>query len=167
MNRKQVYNFLKVMMKDKSRAGLEVAYVDDLYGKPVLVATDGYILTAVYLGEEAKDYVGKRISREAIEKWYKLADGKSRLTAESLQDLMEDDAHNGWQPVGEYPKWQQLIPSTDSAMQDMSMAFNADFVKVVQDLNNSQGVHIKLYGKLAPMVIDDEVSFSLIMPMKG
>lgn len=170
MNRKQVNAFLKIMMKDKTRPVLESAYIDELDGKVVMVATDGYVLTAVYLDEEARDYIGKRVTREAIEKWYKLADGKSRLTGSTIQELMEDDQYQGREITGEYPKWQQLLPTvvdTDGFLSDMTISFNTTYVKLVQDLNNAEGVKMRLYGKLAPMVIESEVSLSIVMPMKG
>ena len=170
MNRKQVNAFLKIMSKDKTRPVLCSTYVDELNGKMVLVATDGYVLTAVYIGEEARDYLGKRVTREAVERWYKLADGKSRLTGETLQELMEDDQYNGRDLDGTYPEWKRLMPTevdTTGFMQDMTISFNTDYVKRVQDLNGSEGVKMRLYGKLAPMVIESEVSLSVVMPMKG
>ena len=169
MNRKQVNAFLKIMSKDKMRPVLCSAYVDELDGKMVLVATDGYVLTAVYLGEEARDYLGKRVTRESVERWYKLADGKSRLTGETLQELMEDDQHNSREPSGNYPEWKRLMPTvadTDAFVRDMTISFNTDYVKMVQDLNGEDGVKMRLYGKLAPMVIESEVSLSVVMPMK-
>ena len=170
MNRKQVNAFLKIMAKDKTRPVLNSAYVDELNGKMVLVATDGYVLTAVYIGEEARDYLGKRVTREAVERWYKLADGKSRLTGETLQELMEDDQYNSRYLDGKYPEWKRLMPTeadTSGFIQDMTISFNPNYVKMVQDLNGSEGVKMRLYGKLAPMVIESEVSLSVVMPMKG
>lgn len=171
MNRKQVYAFLKVMGKDNSRPVLATGKIDELDGKPVLVATDGYILTAVYLDEEAKDLVGRIIRRESFERWYKLADGRARLTYDELERISDEEYHRegSWLDV-QYPKWQGLVPKerdTDGFTKDMSIAFNADFVKIVQDLNADTKVKIDLYGKLAPMVIKTEQSFSMIMPMKG
>ncbi len=164
MNRKQVNAFLKVMSKDTSRPVLCSALVDKYNDKAVLVATDGYVLTAVYLGETDESYIGKRITRESIEKWYKLADGKSRLTGESLQDLMEDDVHNGREISGNYPQWQQLVPGEPQPTE--FIAFNADFAKVVQDLNASDGLRFTLNGKLGAMVSDTDVALTLIMPLK-
>lgn len=169
MNRKQVNAFLKIMMKDKMRPVLESAYVDELNGRTVLVATDGYVLTAVYI-EDAKDYIGKRVTREAVEKWYKLADGKSRLTGDTIQELMEDDQYNARELTGNYPEWKKLLPTTpdtDAFVRDMSISFNANYVKLVQDLNGDESVKMTLYGKLAPMVVESETALSVIMPVKG
>lgn len=164
MNRKQVNAFLKIMSKDSSRPVLCSTLVDEYKGKPVLVVTDGYVLTAVYI-DYAEDFIGKRITREAIEKWYKLADGKSRLTGESLQELMEDDYHNGRQVSGDYPKWQSLVPSTTEAVD--TIAFNADFAKIVQELNGATGLTLKLTGKMGALVSDTDVAYTLIMPLKS
>lgn len=166
MNRKQVNAFLKIMSKDKFRPVLCSALIDKLNNKDVLVATDGYVLTAVYLEYVDDSYIGKRISREAIERWYKLADGKSILNGDTLQELMEDDAYNGRDLYGDYPKWQQLVPR-ESQPTD-SIAFNADFAKKVQDLNGVDGLTYTLNGKLGAMVSDTDVAYTMLMPiMKG
>lgn len=165
MNRKQVNAFLKVMSKDTSRPVLCSTLIDEFNGKRGLVATDGYILTIVYLDDVDDSHLGKRITREAIEKWYKLADGKSRLTGEDLQDLLEDDVHSGRQVDGTYPEWQKLVPSETSPVD--TIAFNADFAKIVQDLNATVGVTMKLTGKLGAMIVETDTSYSLIMPLKA
>lgn len=165
MNRKQVNAFLKIMSKDTSRPVLCSTLVDKFRDKPVLVVTDGYVLTAVYLDYADDSYIGKRITRASIEKWYKLADGKSRLGGEHLQELMEDDIHNGRDVSGDYPKWQQLLPGESQPVD--TIAFNADFAKTVQDLNGIPGLTLKLNGKLGALASDTEVAYSLIMPLKS
>lgn len=165
MNRKQVNAFLKVMSKDTSRPVLCTTYIDKLNGKSVLVATDAYVLTAVYIDDVDDSHIGKMITRQAIEKWYKLADGKSRLNGDSLQELLEDDVHNGREIYQTYPEWQKLIPSGEQEVNKIS--FNADFAKVIQDLNGTGGIEMKLNGKLGGLVVDHETSYSIIMPLKG
>lgn len=165
MNRKQVNAFLKIMSKDNTRPVLCSTYIDKFRDKPVLVVTDGYVLAAVYMEDVDDSYIGKRITRAAIEKWYKLADGKSRLTGESIQELMEDDVHNGRDIYGDYPKWQQLVPEGTQAVD--TIAFNADFAKTVQDLNGVYGLTFKLNGKLEAMVSDTDVAYTMLMPLKA
>ena len=170
MNRKQVGVFLKIMMKDKTRPALECGYIDKLNGKHVIVATDGYVLTAVYLDDLSEDYIGKKVTRASIEKWYKLADGRSRFTAETIQELMEDDVREVRQVEGNYPDWQKLIPVTADVNQfisDMTIAFNADFVKLAQDLSGQPNIKLKLYGKLSPLVAESDTGITLIMPIKA
>ena len=164
MNRKQVNAFLKIMSKDTSRPVLCSTLVDEFNGKRGLAATDGYVLTIAYLDDVDDSYVGKRITRTAIEKWYKLADGKSRLTGETIQELMEDDVHNGRELYGDFPKWQQIVPKESQAVD--TIAFNADFAKTVQDLNAVDGLTYTLNGKLGAMVSDTDVAYTMLMPLK-
>lgn len=167
MNKKQVAAFLKIMSKDDSRPVLCTAYVDKFEDRVVLVATDAYRLSAVYLeGDEAEELVGKLIRRTAIERWYKLATGKSRLTAEELKVVANEDvALNGGEFDGKYPEWQKLVPTTELDGQK-KMAFNAEFFKAVQDLNDTENVTVELRGILAPMVVRSNVSYSMVMPIK-
>lgn len=167
MNRKQLNAFLKVMSKDTSRPILCTAYIDKVGDKLAIVATDGYKLTAVYLDEDAESLIGRKIRRSALERWYKLADGKARLTGFELEQLSQDEyeREGSWQD-GDYPKWQSLVPEGEQVPQ-ATMSFNADYVKMIQDLNGTEQVKIELYGALAPMIIRSEFSLSLVMPMKG
>ena len=166
MNKKQLGAFLKVMSKDDSRPILKTAYIDKYDDKYVLVSTDGYKLAAVYVDEDVEPILGKMIRREAIEKWYKLATGKSRLTGEELVAVSADDyAQHGSYESGEYVKWQSIIPQIERAGQDVMM-FNAEFFKIIQDMDGSEGIKVELYGKLAPMVVKSERLLAVVMPMK-
>lgn len=168
MNKKQVGAFLKVMGKDEFRPTIRVAYVDKYENDYVLVATDGYKLAAVKMDEDVEPLVGKMIRREAIEKWYKLATGKSRLTGEELVAVSSDDyAQNNSYQEGTYPDWKKLIPSYEPEEGQTMMAFNAEFFKIVQDLDGENAIKVKLYGDLAPMVMKTERGVYIVMPMKG
>lgn len=165
MNKKQIGAFLKVMSKDKSRAVLCSAYIDLYNNKPVMVATDAYILSAVYLPDLDKSYVGKRITREAIEKWYKLADGRIKFNGSTIQDLMEDDVYNNRAISGQYPDWQSVIKINNNPTN--KIGFNADYAKIIQELNGSDGLTYSLNGDLGAMVSDTELAFSMIMPLRN
>lgn len=167
LNKKQVGAFLKIMSKDDSRPVICSAKVDIYEDKAVLVATDGYVLTALNLDtEDATEIQGKMVRRSAFEKWYKLATGKDRLTTQELVRLSSEDyGDNGDYLSGEYPKWQGLVPTGEPEGQDV-MSFNADFFKNVQDLQGSDGLTVTLYGKLAPMVIKNDAGVTLVMPRK-
>lgn len=165
MNRKQVNAFLKVMSKDKTRPVLCSAYIDNYNGKNVLVATDGYILVAMKLEDIEQDHIGKRVSREAVERWYKLADGRSRLSGADIQDMMEFDQFNQSDLDGVYPEWQKLIPQGGESSLD-SISFNANYAKILQDVRGVDGLTLKMYGKLAPMIHEDETGLYILMPMK-
>lgn len=167
MNKKQVGALLKVMSKDGMRPTLCTGYVDTLDGRTVLVVTDGYKLAAVYM-DGAEELVGKMIRREAIERWYKLATGKSRLDGEELLAVASEDygQHNGYYDDSKYPEWQKLIPQGTTEPQE-GMAFNAEYFKIMQDLDGADSLEVSLYGKLAPMVIRTERGLYMVMPMKG
>ena len=165
MNRKQVNAFLKVMSKDKARPVLCSAYIDEYKDKSVLVATDGYVLVAMKLEDIEQDHIGKRVSREAVERWYKLADGRSRLSGADLQEMMEFDQFNQSYLDGVYPQWQKLVPQGEPASLD-SIAFNANYAKILQDVRGIDGLNLKMYGKLSPMVHEDETGLYILMPMK-
>lgn len=165
MNRKQVNAFLKVMSKDKFRPVLCSAHIDEYKGKGVLVATDGYMLVAMKLEDIEQDHIGKRVSREAVERWYKLADGRSRLSGADLQEMMEFDQFNKSDLDGVYPPWLQLLPQGEPTGLD-SISFNANYAKMLQDVRGIDGLTLKMYGKLAPMVHEDETGLYVLMPMK-
>lgn len=166
MNKKQVGAFLKVMSKDDMRPILCTAKVDRYNDKLYLVATDGYKLAAIELDEYADEIEGKMIRRSAIERWYKLATGKDRLTGEELVRLSaEDYAMNDGYQEGNYPQWQSLVPTGEPEPQS-TMHFNADYFKIIQDLDGEESIKVKLYGKLAPMVFETERGLYLVMPMK-
>lgn len=166
MNKKQLGAFLKVMSKDEMRPILCTAKVELYHGEPVLVATDGYQLAAIKLDNDANELLGKMIRRSALEKWYKLATGKDRLTGQELVRVSADDygEHNGYME-GTYPDWSKLVPRGDPSGQEV-MHFNADYFKTVQDLDGENSVRVKLYGKLSPMVFETERGLYLVMPMK-
>ena len=106
------------------------------------------------------------IRRNAIERWYKLATGKSRLTGEELVGVSADDyAQHGEYQDSNYPGWQALVPRGDTQSQHQ-MSFNAEFFKIVQDLNGAESTKVELYGPLSPMVVKSDVALSLVMPMK-
>lgn len=167
LNKKQVSALLKIMSKDDSRPVLCTAIISEYKGDVVLAVTDGYQLTALKLdAEDAQPLLGKMVRRNSFEKWYKLATGKSRLTTQELVNIFNDDvASNGGEFEGNYPEWQKFIPTGETQDQQI-MSFNPDFFKNVVDIYDSKGVVVKLYGKLSPMVVENEAGVSVVMPMK-
>lgn len=166
MNRKQVGAFLKIMSNDQVRPVLCTAYVDVFRGKTVLVTTDSYILSAVYIPDVDEDMIGKIITRKAIEIWYKLADGKSYFDSETIRELVLDDERNNRNTDMQYPKWQSIVERLEQSAVD-TISFNADYAKKVQDLNGTAGLTLVLNGKLGGMVCDNDIAYSIIMPLKG
>lgn len=159
MNKKQVGAFLKVIAKDDLRPVLTNATVSRYNGRQVLVGTDGHKFAAIYI-EDADELEGKLIPRSAIEVWYKLATGKSRLTGQELVDSLAKHATDG-----QYPGWQKLIPEGDPVPQS-TMRFNAEFYKIMQDLIGADNMTVRLYGEVHPTVIESEDGVFVVMPMK-
>ena len=167
MNKKQVGALLKVMGKDEMRPILASVYIDKWGDDTVMVATNGYIMAILPLDtEDAEPLVGKMIRREAIERWYKLATGKSRLnTMELVQVASEDYGRHGSYQEGNYPKWQSVVPSGMADGAD-TIAFNADLAKALQDLDGSEGLEWKVYGKLQPLMANTDNGTYILMPRK-
>lgn len=166
MNKKQLGAFLKVMGKDEARRALMQAKVDRYDDKLALIATNGYMLAAVFLDEDAEEIEGRVIRREALEKWYKLATGKSRLTGQELVAVSADDyAQHGSYSDVEFVPWQKVVPSSTLEGQSI-MHFNADYFKTVQDLDGQDSIRVRLHGALAPMEFETERGYYLVMPMK-
>lgn len=166
MNKKQVGAFLKVMGKDTMRPVLKNAKVIMYEDEPCLVATDGYILSLVKLGETKPELIDRVIRRDAIERWYKLATAKDRLNGETLEGVLNDDyAQHGMYSTIEYPDVIKVIPTTKPEGQSL-MKFNANYLKIVQDLNGEEGLLVELHGEISPMVIKSEVATSVVMPIK-
>ena len=167
LNKKQVGALLKVMGKDDMRPILASVYVDKWGDDTVMVATNGYIMAILPLdNEDAEELVGKMIRREAIERWYKLATGKSRLnTMELVQVASEDYGQHGSYREGNYPTWQSVVPSSIADGAD-TIAFNADLAKTLQDLDGSDGLVWTVYGKLQPLMASTDNGTYLLMPRK-
>ena len=161
MNKKQVNAFLKVMGKDAMRPVLRNAHIDEYNGKTVLVATNGYTLSAINI-EVDSELVGKTIRREAIEVWYKLATTRNKLDGDALAELASNAANLSDLT---YPEWKKVLP--DGYMSgETTMKFNADYAKTLQDLSGETGLVWKLHGKLLPMIARTENGTYVMMPMK-
>ena len=167
LNKKQVGAMLKIMSKDTTRPILNTGYITEYKDNTVLVFTDGYVLAVLKLDAEvAKPLLGEMVRRNSFEKWYKLATGKSRLDTEELVNIANDDyaTNNGYQ-MGEYPNVFNILPTTEPEGQKV-MSFNADYVKNVQDLFDSEGVTLELHGTLSPMVFKYDEHMAIVMPRK-
>lgn len=162
MNKKQVGAFLKVVGKDTTRPILTNVVVDRYNGTLYMVGTNGYALAAIKLDEDAAPIEGKMIRRSALERWYKLATGKSRLTSDELVTVSSED---GEQPEGTYPNWQQLIPS-GQRQPSPKIAFNATFMRDLQDTDGAEGMTWSIGGELEPIMAETERGLYVFMPMK-
>ena len=142
------------------------AKIDTYEGTPHLVATDGYVLVAIKLDDEASELLGTMIRRSAIEKWYKLANGKSRLTSEELVSVSRGDyADNGSYQTGDYPEWTRLIPK-EYRNPVGKIAFNATYMNTLQEVDGSDGMEWSIGGALEPVMAKNERGVYIFMPRK-
>ena len=167
MNKKQVGALLKIISKDTAREVLTLAHIAEYDGEIVLQGTDGYVLAMIKLDkEDAQEYVGKSIRRASLEKWYKLATGKSRLdTQELINVLNEDYGQYGEFEGSQYPDFKVVLDNAKLKEVD-EIVFNADFAKNLQDLNNGNALRYKMHGKLAPLIAKSDLGTFVLMPMK-
>lgn len=166
LNKKQVGALLKVIYRDNDRPAIQCLTVQKYKDRAVAVATNGYILSALYLDEdEAKGLVSLKLRRETLEKWYKLADSKSRLDTKELADLYgEDYSQNGGHLDVAYPDWTKVVP--EGEQQTGRIAFNADYAKILQDLAGTDGLEYTLNSRLGAMVARTEGGVYVLMPKK-
>lgn len=167
LKKAQVGALLKVISKDEMRAVLTTAYVDKWGDDTVLIATNGYVMSILQLDvEDAEPLLGKMIRRDALEKWYKLATGKSRLTTQELVQVSNDDyAQHGSYESGEYVPWTKVVPTGITETVD-AISFDANYAKVLQDLEDAEGMDWDVHGKLAPLVCNTDKGTYLLMPRK-
>jgi len=91
LTRTQVKAMLDIISKDDSRPAIENAKVIQRKDKTYLTGTDGYAMFLLEVDSDYASMVGKGIHRSEIERWYKLATGKDRLTEEVLNDMHYND----------------------------------------------------------------------------
>lgn len=166
LKKTQVAALLKVISKDKDNEVFTTAKVDELDGKPVLVASNRRVLCALYLDEEdAQPLMGNVIRRESIERWYKLATGKSRLTTLELVDISNDDyAQYGSYADVEYPEWQRILPNGEASPQTV-MTFDAEYAKILQDLDDSDSMSWDLHGVASPLKSETTNGVYILAPI--
>jgi len=167
MNKKQVGALLKIISKDDLRPALATAAVQLYQGYPYIIATNGYALAAIKLDESATGLLGKIIRRDAIERWYKLANGKSRLDSTELEDISKDDfaKHGSYLDV-KFPEWTKLVPDMFRRPTG-SIKINATYMQTLQELDGSDNLIWNIGGELEPLVSTTERGIYIFMPMKS
>lgn len=172
LTKKQVWALLKVVGNDNTRPALMQLKVERLNerfvagGRLVLMATDSYKFVALYLDSEDEEFLeDKVLTRESLERWYKLADGKSRFNEDELLELLSHEYANG-QPelAGKFPAWQSLMyrPKTDTGV----ISFDANYAKTLQDVDGVDGLEYELGGPLGVMLAWNERGIYGLMPRK-
>lgn len=159
MNKKQVKAFLNVMGKGREREILCGTLVYELNGKRGLIATDGYIMAMIYMDGIADNLKGRWIDRDMIDRWYKLAGGKDILTGADIAEMVSEKyTEKEYPKVGEYLK-PEISPVS-------RISFNVEYLRTIQQLNNDTPVILEFNGENSKIIIDNEIMYSIIMPLK-
>lgn len=164
LTKKQVGALLNVISNDNARPILMHAKIDMFEDVPVLVATDGYTLTAIVLTDTITHQVGNLVPREALTKWHKLANYKDCLTESELVTMIVPEENN------KYPNWQNVIP-TRKPEAIAKISLNANYLLTMQILADANGypsgLEWKFYGALAPVISRRDGNLYAVMPLKG
>lgn len=153
MKKQQVKAILD-LMKNTYRDNLNYLQVDLYNDKPVLVATDSYILVALYADESLRDKVGQGMPYRQLEIWYKLATAKSVFEAKDVETEKND----------RYPKWQQIIEATKKQATDM-LGFNSKLATRLETIAGEQ-LYYELSGNNGAMKATTDNGLFLLMPLK-
>ncbi len=165
MNKKQVTALLKVLSKDTFRETLNHAYIDRYEGKLVMIATDGYKMALIYIDEDAAELEGRFIRRDALERWARAANAKSRLSGDELLELSRGDygLHSGYYDKPPVP-WKRIFEGGDTEAQKI-MRFDGEFAKILQDVNAGIPLAYELYGANQKMVAKSDIGVFVLMPI--
>lgn len=165
MNKKQVTALLKVLSKDTFRETLNHAYIDRYEGKLVMIATDGYKMALIYIDEDAAELEGRFIRRDALERWARAANAKSRLSGDELLELSRGDygLHGGYYDKPPVP-WKNIFEGGDTEAQTI-MKFDGEFTKILQDVNGGVPLAYELYGANQKMVAKSDIGVFVLMPI--
>jgi len=166
MNKKQVGALLKVMGKDDMKPALMHGLIDEYEGKLAIVATNGYALAIVYLDGGDELVKGTLVRRESIEKWYKLATGKSRLNGNELERVIADEFGDYHElSKSPFPQYKSLIPE-EFRQPAGAIAFNAVFISALQELDGGEPLTWNIGGALQPVLAKTDRGVYLFMPKK-
>ena len=172
LTKKQVKAFLEVLSSDDARPVLTQASIELYNDVSHLVATDGYTLAAIPVNG-VSDMIGRRIEREDLVKWYKLASNKDIFTDENVRELAKEvytdfgEKDTEGKLYGKYPEWQKLVPTGEHGSFS-TVSLNAKYLLTMQTLvGQDEGIEMQFYGdKFSPVVIKHDGILCLVMPLK-
>lgn len=165
LTKKQVKMLLDIISSDTARPIITHAKIDTYEGHPVLVGTDGYVLTALRLTDDVLPIMGKLIPRAELTKWHKLAGTKDRLTEEDIIPMAVPDNKSFENGNANYPEWQKLIPTEAGALP--SFTLNANYLLTMQTLNDTPLTYTFGTDKNKPVVARANDNLYVIMPIKS
>ena len=164
MNKKQLGAFLKVVYKGKDRPALTNILIDRIRGKTCLVGTNGVMLAAVFV-DGLDEWVGRQIARIDLDAAHKAMTSRvsDLLGANEVAEIMD----NGRNVTTKFPDYMSLITPylEGEPVGQARMRFNADFFKVIQDIDGEGSLTIDLYGERKPMVFKSERGIYIVMPI--
>nr|DAV61453.1 MAG TPA: DNA polymerase III subunit beta [Caudoviricetes sp.] len=164
MNKKQLGAFLKVVYKGKDRPALTNILIDRIKGRTCLVGTNGVILAAVFV-DGLDEWVGRQIARIDLEASYKAMTSRvsDLFGASEVAEIMD----NGRNVTTKFPDYMSIITPylEGEPVGQARMSFNADFFKLVQDINGEGNITVDLHGEIKPMVFKSERGIYIVMPM--
>jgi len=172
LTKKQVKAFLEVLSSDTARPVLTQASIELYNDVSHLVATDGYMLAAIPVNG-VSDMIGRRIEREDIVKWYKLAGTKDVFTDDDVRELAKEvytdfgEKDTEGKLYGKYPEWQKLVPTGENAA-FTGINLNVKYLMTAQTLlGRDSGIEMQFFGdKFSPVVIKNDGMLVLVMPLK-
>ena len=164
MNKKQLGAFLKVVYKGKDRPALTNILIDRIKGRTCLVGTNGVMLAAVFV-DGLDEWVGRQIARIDLEASYKAMTSRvsDLFGASEVAEILD----NGRNVTTKFPDYMSIITPylEGEPVGQARMRFNADFFKLVQDINGEGNITVDLHGEIKPMVFKSERGIYIVMPM--
>lgn len=163
LTKKQVKAFLEVMSSDDSRPVLTQASIELYNDISHLVATDSYKLVAIPV-TGVSDMIGKRIPREELVKWYKLASNKDYFTDENVRELATIDPEES----GKYPEWQKLMPTEEEEpFAQTGMGVQASYLLTMENLaGNTGGMYWDFYKDHSMLVARENSCIYVVMELR-
>lgn len=149
---KRQVKILLDITKNDTREVLTRLKIDQHDGRTYLVCTDSYRLVAIEI-DVASDVIGKTVTRDELEKWYKLANSKDVLTDQDIETL----AKNSEQPshLIQYPAWRKIVPVAEPVA-ETSISINGRYLldfDILADSNLVYELHDQLYMAKSDMGI--------------
>lgn len=161
LTKQQIKEVLNIFKRADGRLPLQHFAITKEFETTYLVATDSYILIAYELDNSFDDLVGKGITYDDLNKWYKLASTKDMFTSETIREFE-------LVPV-EYPKWQALIQDKLNPTETTSTMFNTELLTPITKLaTNGTSCHVTFNGDMNPIDIKvtNNSGYAVIMPLK-
>lgn len=152
LTKSQVKQILDMLKINEHISAIYQAWWTKIDDQSYFVATDSYTMVLL----KTDTYNNGVVSFDDLNRWYKLADGKSRLNDVEAVDLATDKKI-------EPPKIEQLI-KVDSAPID-ELGFNATYALRLEKIAG-ESLRYTLTGKTNPMIAETTTGKFILMPLR-